>query len=235
MGFLCSQVSFYYPTWLLLFIYLQKFRKTIDCSCPRAKLHTDVRCFPKLPIWDLDSVTTLLLSHKRNRNATVLPKKQHSVKLAQSGSKAICCTGFWAAKLSMDKQSYLHPQFQGLQIYSLHHQCQGSSWSHRYDVWGAWSSGMEALATGRHEVASWQLLRRVHLLQDIISTTCPLQGARPHLHGNIEPNEIKLAVRVLQYPSFCLNRKRSGKNCIVLYSNIGIYKKWSVWKWTMSV
>lgn len=33
--------------------------------------------------------------------------------------------------LAIDKNAHLHPQSQGLQIYSLHHQCQGSSWSQK--------------------------------------------------------------------------------------------------------
>lgn len=90
-------------------------------------------------------------------------------------------------ELTWNENAHLHPQSQGLQIYSLHHRCQGSSWSqkvrcvrcmelmHRESSYRmAW--GGRLLAPEGREPAGSHNIRHM-----------PSSGLRLYLHKNV-PN-----------------------------------------------
>lgn len=92
-------------------------------------------------------------------------------------------------ELTWNENAHLHPQSQGLQIYSLHHRCQGSSWSqkvrcvrcmelmHRESSYRmAWGGRLSA-PEGREPAVS-------HNIRHM-----PSSGVRLYLHKN-EPNHV---------------------------------------------
>lgn len=88
--------------------------------------------------------------------------------------------------VALNANAHLHPQSQGLQIYSLHHQCQGSSWSQKRRR----RRCMELRHRGSSYRKTWggQLLAPdgclpagSHNIQCV-----PSSGARFYLHKNIQ-------------------------------------------------